>query len=53
MAGLSPAGEDAQGVIPEADRDVSVAARPAPAAGLDGRDWLVVLEIDAYQKAAA
>lgn len=53
MSGLAPSGTDAHGVIPEANQNASHAARPAPAAGNDGVDWIVLLEIDAYQKASA
>lgn len=53
MAGLVPAGDESHGVVPEPQQAVSHAARPAPTPGLAGRDWIVVLEIDAYQKAAS
>jgi hypothetical protein len=53
MSGLTPAGTLAQSVIPIADADFSVSPRPAPVAGNDGVDWIVLLEIDAYQVPAS
>lgn len=49
MSGLAPAGTLAQAEIPIADADFSVAPRPTPIAGSDGVDWIILLEIDAYQ----
>lgn len=49
MSGLTPAGVDAHAVIPVALQSVTHPTRPTPAAGNDGRDWIIVLEIDAYQ----
>lgn len=53
MAGLAPAGEGAHGVVPEDLQSVSRAPRPSPQPGLDGRDWIVLLEIDAYRKSSS
>lgn len=53
VAGLAPAGTLAQSEIPIADADFSTAPRPAPVAGADGVDWIVLLEIDAYQVPAS
>jgi hypothetical protein len=53
VAGLSPAGELPHGDLTLADSDYSVSPRPAPVAGRDGRDWIVLVEIDAYQVPAS
>lgn len=52
MSGIAPSGTDAHGVLPEANQAASHAARPQPTPGNDGVDWIVLLEIDAYQKTA-
>ncbi len=53
MAGLGPAGNDAHGVVPANLQNVSRAPRPTPQPGRDGRDWVILLEIDAYQMSAS
>lgn len=53
MSGLSPSGALPHGAIPDEDADYSIAPRPAPVAGLDGRDWIILVEVDAYQVPAS
>jgi hypothetical protein len=50
VSGFAPHGELPHGVLPAADQDAEIAVAPPLVKGAAGRDWIILLEIDAIQK---